>query len=55
VLVPHLYYWAGRYKPLDPTEVFASGHVRAAIGHLIASTDNRRAGEDTEAFLANVA
>ena len=26
--------------------------MRAAIGHLFASTDNRRAGEDTEAFLA---
>ena len=26
--------------------------MRATIGHLFASTDNRRAGEDTEAFLA---
>jgi len=55
VLVPDLYYRAGRYEPLDPKEVFASGDVRAAIGHLFASTDNRRAGEDTEAFLAYLA
>jgi carboxymethylenebutenolidase len=53
VLVPDLFYRAGPYGPLDPKEVFASGDVRAAIGHLFASTDNRRAGvEDTEAFLA---
>jgi carboxymethylenebutenolidase len=52
VLVPDLFYRAGPYEPLDPKEVFASGDVRAAIGHLFASTDNRRAAEDTEAFLA---
>jgi carboxymethylenebutenolidase len=52
VLVPDLFYRAGRYEPLDPKEVFASGDMRAAIGHLLGSTDNRRAGEDTEAFLA---
>jgi len=52
VLVPDLFYRAGPYEPLDPKEVFASGDVRAAIGHLFASTDNRRAGVDTEAFLA---
>src|SRR5580704_1962249 len=52
VLVPDLFYRAGRYEPLDPKEVFASGDVRAALGHLFASTDNRRAGRDTEAFLA---
>lgn len=52
VLVPDLFYRAGPYEPLDPKVVFASGDVRAAIGHLFASTDNRRAGEDTEAFLA---
>jgi carboxymethylenebutenolidase len=51
VLVPDLYYRAGPYEPLDPKEVFASGDIRAAIGHLLASTDNRRAGEDTAAFL----
>ncbi len=52
VLVPDLFYRAGRYEALEPKEVFASGDVRSAIGHLFASTDNRRAGEDTEAFLA---
>src|SRR6202012_6002341 len=49
---PDLFYRAGHYEPLDPKEVFASGDMRAAIGHLLTSTDNRRAGEDTEAFLA---
>ena len=52
VLVPDLFYRAGRYEPLDPKEVFASGDARAAISHLFASTDNRRAAEDTETFLA---
>jgi carboxymethylenebutenolidase len=52
VLVPDLFYRAGRYGPLDPKEVFASGDVGATIGHLFASTDNRRAGEDTAGFLA---
>jgi len=52
VLVPDLFYRAGPYEPLDPNEVFASGDVRAAIGHLFSSTDNRLAGADTEAFLA---
>jgi carboxymethylenebutenolidase len=52
VLLPDLFYRAGHYEPLDPKEVFASGDARASIGHLFASTDNRRAGEDTEAFLA---
>src|SRR5580692_4565224 len=52
VLVPDLYYRAGRHEALEPKKVFASGDVRGTIGHLLASTDNRRAGEDTEAFLA---
>ncbi len=52
VLVPDLFYRAGPYEALDPKQVFASGDVRGAIGHLFASTDNRRAGEDTAAFLA---
>jgi carboxymethylenebutenolidase len=52
VLVPDLFYRAGPYEALDPEKVFASGDVRAAIGHLFSSTDNRRSGEDTEAFLA---
>lgn len=52
VLVPDLYYRAGPYEALEPKKVFASGDVMGAIGHLFASTDNRRAAEDTEAFLA---
>ncbi|HEX6393868.1 MAG TPA: dienelactone hydrolase family protein [Acidimicrobiales bacterium] len=52
VLVPDLFYRAGHYEPLDPRAVFASGDATDAIGHLIASTDNRRAAEDTEGFLA---
>jgi carboxymethylenebutenolidase len=51
VLVPDLFYRAGRYEALEPKKVFASGDVMGTIGHLFASTDNRRAGEDTEAFL----
>ena len=51
VLVPDLFYRAGRYDPLDARAVFASGDVRGTIGHLLASTDNRRAAQDTEAFL----
>jgi carboxymethylenebutenolidase len=52
VLLPDLFYRAGPYEPLDPQVVFASGDVRSALAHLFSSTDNRRAGEDTEAFLA---
>jgi carboxymethylenebutenolidase len=51
VLLPDLFYRAGPYEPLQPREVFASGDVMARIGHLFSSTDNRRAGEDTETFL----
>jgi carboxymethylenebutenolidase len=52
VLVPDLFYRAGPYEALEPKKIFASGDVMGAIGHLFGSTDNRRAGEDTEAFLA---
>jgi carboxymethylenebutenolidase len=53
VLLPDLFYRYGPYEPLDPKAVFASGDVRKAIGHLMGTTDNRRAGQhDTEAFLA---
>jgi carboxymethylenebutenolidase len=51
VLLPDLYYRIGHYEPLVPQEVFAGGDVRATLGPMFASTDNRRAGEDTEAFL----
>jgi carboxymethylenebutenolidase len=52
VLLPDLFYRAGPYAPLEPKTVFASGDVMGAIGHLFHSTDNRRAAEDSEAFLA---
>jgi carboxymethylenebutenolidase len=52
VLAPDLFYRAGPYQPLDPQKVFASGDVRAAIGHLLSSTDNHRGAQDTSAFLA---
>jgi carboxymethylenebutenolidase len=52
VLLPDLFYRGGSYEPLDPKAVFASGDARSALAHLVSSTDNRRAGEDTEAFLA---
>lgn len=51
VLLPDMFYRAGHYAPLDPKEVFAAKDIRAAIGHLLSSTDNRRAAEDSEAFL----
>jgi carboxymethylenebutenolidase len=51
-LLPDMFYRAGPYEPLDPKEVFAAKDVRAAIGHLLSSTDNRRAAEDSAAFLA---
>jgi carboxymethylenebutenolidase len=51
VLLPDLFYRAGNYDPLDPKEVFASDDVRAKLGPLMASTDNRRAAEDTASFL----
>ena len=34
VLLPDLFYRAGPYAPLDPKQVFASGDVMGAIGHL---------------------
>lgn len=52
VLLPDLFYRAGPYGPLVPKEIFASGDVMGAIGHLFRSTDNVRAAQDTEAFLA---
>jgi len=55
VLLPDLFYRAGPYEPLDPKVIFATPNVREALGPLISSTDNRRAAEDTEAFLAYLA
>jgi carboxymethylenebutenolidase len=54
VLLPDLFYRAGPYAPLDPKAVLAAGDFRKALGHLLGSTDNRRAAEDTEALLAHL-
>ncbi len=51
VLLPDLFYRFGPYAPLVPKDVFAAG-FRAIVGPMMASTDNLRAVEDTEAFLA---
>jgi carboxymethylenebutenolidase len=52
VLLPDLFYRAGPYAPLDPAVVFAGGDVRKALAHLFTSTDNKRAAEDSGAFIA---
>ena len=52
VLLPDLFYRAGPYAPLEPKAVFATGDVMKAIGHLFHTTNNRRAAEDSEAFIA---
>ena len=54
VLLPDMFYRAGPYEPLDPKVVLGGGDFRKALGHLFASTDNQRAAEDTEAFLAHL-
>jgi carboxymethylenebutenolidase len=51
VLLPDLFYRYGPYPTLVPKDVFQGGDARAVIGPLIASTNNRKAAEDTEAFL----
>jgi carboxymethylenebutenolidase len=50
-VVPDLFYRYGPYGPLNPKEVFA-GDFRAVLGPLMATTDNSRAAQDTEALLA---
>ena len=54
VLLPDLYYRAGRYDPLDPKALFASGNIREALAHLMGTTDNRRAAQDTAALLDHI-
>ncbi len=51
VLLPDLYYRAGPQTPLSPKELFASGDLMAVLGPLMASTDTRRAAEDSRIFL----
>jgi carboxymethylenebutenolidase len=51
VLLPDLFYRYGAYGPLDPKEVL-KGDFRAIVGPLMGSTDNHKAGEDTQGFIA---
>jgi carboxymethylenebutenolidase len=51
VLLPDLFYRFGEYDPMDPKAVFA-GDFRAVIGPMMATTDNRKAAEDTKTFIA---
>lgn len=51
VLLPDMFYRFGPYAPLDPKVVFQSD-VRATIGPMMGTTDNRKAAGDTQAFLA---
>jgi carboxymethylenebutenolidase len=51
VLLPDLYYRAGPRDALSPKEVFASDDIMTVLGPLMASTDNRRAAEDSRVFL----
>ena len=51
VLLPDLFYRFGAYGPLDPKEVL-KGDFRSIVGPMMGSTNNHKAAEDTEAFLA---
>ncbi len=51
VLLPDLFYRYGPYEPFVPAEVF-KGDFRAILGPLMATTDNVKAAQDTEALLA---
>jgi carboxymethylenebutenolidase len=51
VLLPDMFYRAGLYEPLDPKVVFASPNIRETLGHLLGSTDNHRAAQDSKFFL----
>lgn len=51
VMLPDMFYRAGPYEPLVPKQVFASDNPMSVIGPLFSSTDNRKAAQDTEAFL----
>jgi carboxymethylenebutenolidase len=49
-LLPDLFYRYGAYQPMNPREVLA-GDFRAVIGPMVATTDNRKAAEDTRSFI----
>ncbi len=50
VLLADMFHRFGEYGPLDPKEVF-KGDFWATVGPMMASTDNHKAAEDTEALL----
>ena len=52
VLLPDLFYRMGPYAPLVPKEVFAQPDIRKSLAKYFGSTDNRRAAQDTAAFIA---
>jgi carboxymethylenebutenolidase len=52
VLLPDMFHRAGPYEPMDPRRVLADPNFRKTLGPLFSSIDNRRAAEDTAAFLA---
>lgn len=52
VLLPDIYYRYGRYAPLDPAAVFASGNLLAIIAPMRATTNERKAAQDAEALIA---
>lgn len=55
VLLPDMFYRAGPYEPMNAREILGSGgSFREKVGHLFATTNNRRASEDTGAFLAYI-
>jgi carboxymethylenebutenolidase len=51
VLLPDLFYRHGPYGPLEPKDVL-KGDFRAIVGPLTGSTNNRKAADDTAAFIA---
>ena len=54
VLLPDMFYRAGPYPAMNPREILGGGGggFREKMGHLFTSIDNRKASEDTAAFLA---
>ena len=54
VLLPDLFYRAGAYAEMDPNVAFASPEGRAALMPLFASTDNKRASQDTQSFIDHI-
>lgn len=51
VLLPDIYHRHGPYEPIDPKAAFATG-FREAIGHLMGTTNYRKAAEDAAPLIA---